>query len=241
MNRILLVEDDFTLGDVIKKYLNGIGYQTIWAQNGADGFRLFNTENVELCLVDIGLPDKDGFNVVKDMKELNKGVPIIFLTARNQITDKIHAYDIGADDYLCKPFEIRELELRINAITRRFKKTVEQVDSAQFYTIGSFRFDYLLRRLKYENKTVKLSHIDCELLKLLYTNRNTYIKNEVILRAIWGNDEPQTAKRLSVYINRLRNLFKSDENIVIYNVYGVGYKLQIESPISNAEINPKQS
>lgn len=228
INKVLLLEDDFALGKVIKDYLNGLGYNTVWTQSGNEAFKQFNTENIELCLIDIGIPDRSGLDVVKDIKELNKAVPVIFLSARNQIDDKIKAYQIGADDYMCKPFEVKELELRINAIKSRIGNTTKKPTS-NLYTIGRFTFDHMLRKLTINGKTTRLSHIDCELLKLLYTNRNTYIKKEVLLRAIWGSDDEQITKRLSVYMNRLRNLLKDDDEISIYNVYGVGYKLQIAS------------
>lgn len=226
INKVLLLEDDFALGKVIKDYLNGLGYNTVWTQSGSDAFKQFNTENIELCLIDIGTPDRSGFDVVKDIKELNKNVPVIFISARNQIDDKIRAFQLGADDYLCKPFEIKELELRINAIKFRMGNAPSNHSNIT-YTIGRFQFDHMLRKLSINGKTTRLSHIDCELLKLLYTNRNTYIKKEVLLRAIWGSDDEQISKRLSVYMNRLRNLLKDDDEISIYNVYGVGYKLQI--------------
>lgn len=234
MNNVLLVEDDFTLGNVIKNYLTGLGYHMIWAQNGTDAFKLYNTEDIMLCLVDIGLPDRNGFDVVKDMKSLNRQIPILFLTARNQINDKITAYELGADDYLCKPFEMRELELRMNALKKRFGQLMKPYPQTLIYEVGEFQFNPILRRLKTKNTTIKLSHIDCELLKLLYHNRNHYVKNEVILRAIWGNDDYITAKRLSVYINRLRNLFKNSHDIAIDNVYGIGYKLQIDTANLNS-------
>lgn len=228
MNNLLLIEDDFILGDVIKNYLNSLGYQMVWAQNASSGFKLFNTENISLCLIDIGLPDRSGFEVVKEMKQVNKQVPILFLTSRNQIDDKIRAYEIGADDYLCKPFEMRELELRINALKKRFIALPDFPGVQETCYIGNFQFNSTLRRLKADNKTIKLSHIDCELLKLLYLNRNNYVKSEIIAKAIWGNDDAITYKRLSVYINRIRSLFKNTPDIYIDNVYGIGYKLQID-------------
>lgn len=233
MNNLLLIEDDFTLGDVIKSYLSSLGYRVIWAQNATTAFKLFNTEDIAICLVDIGLPDRDGFDVVKDMKLVNKLVPILFLTSRNQIDDKIKAYEIGADDYLCKPFEMKELELRITALKKRFGSLTENVNPNEVYDIGGIQFNPLLRRLKTKEGQIKLSHIDCELLKLLYLNRNTYIQNDIILKAIWGDHDETTYKRLSVYINRLRNLFKNAGNVYIDNVYGQGYKLQIDEEKSN--------
>ncbi|TAE84406.1 MAG: DNA-binding response regulator [Bacteroidetes bacterium] len=232
-NNLLLIEDDFTLGDVIKSYLSSLGYRVIWAQNATTAFKLFNTEEIAICLVDIGLPDRDGFDVVKDMKLVNKSVPILFLTSRNQIDDKIKAYEIGADDYLCKPFEMKELELRISALKKRFGLSAEESGSNVLCNIGSIQFNPLLRRLKTKEGQVKLSHIDCELLKLLYLNRNKYIQNEIILKAIWGNNDKATYKRLSVYINRLRNLLKNSGNVHIDNVYGLGYKLQIDLETPN--------
>lgn len=224
MNKILLVEDDISLGKSVSLYLKQIGYNIVWAKNGVEAFKMVSSENIELCLMDIGVPERDGFEVSHDIKQLNKDIPIIFLTARDQINDKIKAYQLGADDYLCKPFLMQELELRIQAVAKRFKTNNSQQPVYE-YKIGLFTFNFMMRTLELNGEKVKLSHIDCELLKLLYTNRSTFITKETILRSIWGQNDFISSKRLSVYLARIRKLLQPDASIQIENVYALGYKL----------------
>ncbi len=224
MNKILLVEDDMSLGKSVNLYLKQIGYNTLWAKNGVEAFKMVNSENIELCIMDIGIPERDGFEVSYDIKQLNKDIPIIFLTARDQINDKIRAYQLGADDYLCKPFLMQELELRIQAVAKRFKPNTTNQPLYE-YKIGLFTFNFIMRTLELNGRKVKLSHIDCELLKLLYTNRSTFISKETILKAIWGHSDFASSKRLSVYLSRIRKLLQADASIHIENVYSLGYKL----------------
>lgn len=224
MNKILLVEDDISLGKSVSQYLKQIGYNVIWAKTGVEAFKMVSSENIELCLMDIGVPERDGFEVSHDIKQLNKEIPIIFLTARNQINDKIRAYQLGADDYLCKPFLMQELELRIEAVAKRFT-TIPTQQPIYEYKIGLFTFNFMMRTLELNGEKVKLSHIDCELLKLLYTNRSTFITKETILKAIWGQNDLLSSKRLSVYLARIRKLLQPDASIQIENVYALGYKL----------------
>lgn len=226
MKRILVVEDDVNLGKSLTSYLKNLGYTVVWAQNGSDALRLFHSENLDICLIDVGLPDRDGFEVLKDIRGINRVAPAIFLTARDQIQDKITAYGLGADDYLCKPFMMKELELRMEAICKRYSGP-SGIGSFQLtqMQIGAFRFDPGLRKLFFSGRRIRLSHIDSEILKLLYINRDSFVKKETILRAIWDSTEPATSRRLSVYLARIRNYLKPDPEIIIENVYGKGYKL----------------
>ncbi len=224
MNKILLVEDDISLGKSVSHYLKQIGFSVVWAKTGVEAFKMISSENIELCLMDIGVPERDGFEITYDIKQLNKEIPIIFLTARNQINDKIRAYQLGADDYLCKPFLMQELELRIQAVAKRFKQNPIQLPVYE-YKIGLFTFNFMMRTLELDGEKVKLSHIDCELLKLLYINRSTFIAKETILKALWGQNDFLSSKRLSVYLARIRKLLSSDASIHIENVYALGYKL----------------
>ena len=226
MNKILLVEDDLSLGNSVSFYLKQIGYNICWAKTGVEAFKMINAENIQLCLMDIGIPERDGFEVSYDMKQLNKDIPIIFLTARSHINDKIKAFQLGADDYLCKPFLMQELELRIEAVSKRLRYNSKQQTNNEI-KLGNFNFNILVRTLELNGSKVKLSHIDCELLKLLYINRGTYISKETILKAIWGQNDFSSAKRLSVYLARIRKLLQADATIQIENVYALGYKLNI--------------
>jgi DNA-binding response OmpR family regulator len=224
MHKILLVEDDVSLGKSVSQYLKQIGYNVIWAQTGVEAFKMVGAENIQLCLMDIGIPERDGFEVTKDIKKLNTDIPIIFLTARNQINDKIRAFQLGCDDYVCKPFLMQELELRIQAVAKRFKSdTIQQ--PVYEYKIGLFTFNFIMRTLELDGRKEKLSHIDCELLKLLYASRGKFMSKETILKAIWGHNDLLSSKRLSVYLARIRKLLQRDASIQIENVYGFGYKL----------------
>jgi len=227
MNKILLVEDDLSLGNSVSYYLKQIGYSVIWAKTGVEAFKMVVSENIDICLLDIGLPERDGFEVSTDIKKLNNDIPIIFLTARDQINDKIKAYQKGADDYMCKPFLMQELVLRINAITKRFNINAIEKPIHE-YKIGLFVFNFMIRTLEINGLKIKLSHIDCELLKLLYINRYSFITKETILKAIWGHNDFISSKRLSVYLVRLRKILKLDSSIYIENIYAVGYKLNFD-------------
>ncbi len=227
MHKILLVEDDISLGRSVSLYLKQIGYNVIWAKDGVEAFKQVSSENIELCLMDIGVPERDGFEVSRDIKQLDKDIPIIFLTARDQINDKIRAYQLGADDYLCKPFLMQELELRIQAVAKRFTTKAERPEKYE-YKIGLYTFNFMMRTLVLNGKKLKLSHIDCELLKLLYTNRNTFITKDTILKAIWGQNDFLSSKRLSVYLARIRKFLQQDASVQIENVYALGYKLTIQ-------------
>ncbi|MFA6261402.1 MAG: response regulator transcription factor [Bacteroidia bacterium] len=237
MKRILVIEDDTQLGKSLTEYLRGIDYTVVWARTGAEAFRLYNAENIDLCIIDIGLPDRDGFDVLKDIRQIDKIVPVIFLTARDQINDKITAYDLGADDYICKPFLIKELELRIEAIRKRYLGNDQLENKAPAtFQVGEYVFDMHRRILSTNDKQIKLSHIDCELLKLLCINQHSFLKKEIILKAIWDKADPVTARRLSVYMARMRNYLKEDASIRIENMYGLGYKLQCNTmPVANTK------
>lgn len=226
MKRILVIEDDEQLGKSLTGYLRDLDYTVVWARTGAEAFRMYNAENIDLCIIDIGLPDRDGFDVLKDIRQVDKVVPVIFLTARDQINDKITAYDLGADDYLCKPFLIKELELRIDAIRKRYQATAQTERKAPAtFQVGMYTFDMHRRTLTASQMQIKLSHIDCELLKLLCINQHSFLKKDIILKAIWDKADPVTARRLSVYMARMRNYLKADASIRIENIYGLGYKL----------------
>lgn len=226
MNNILLVEDDTSLGKSVSQYLKQIGFQVNWAKDGEEAFKMVCSENIELCLMDIGIPLRNGFEVSENIKQLNKDIPIIFLTAKNQINDKIKAFQLGADDYLCKPFLMQELELRIHAVSKRLKSNATESKTFE-YKIGLFTFNYMVRTLEINGEKIKLSNIDCELLKLLYTNRSTFITKDTILKAIWGKNDFLSSKRLSVYMARVRKLLSKDTSIKIENIYKMGYKLTV--------------
>lgn len=222
--KILLVEDDQNLGVLLKENLDNKGFETTWRKDGAEGIKAFNGNAFDLCILDVMLPVKDGFTLSKEIREIDNDMPVIFLTARTLQEDRIHGLEIGADDYITKPFSTQELYLRINAILRRTQHRAT-VSADKILRAGHYTFDYKKMTLQMGNDTKRLSSKESELLYILLTNRDELVSRSTILNKIWGNDDYFSAKSMDVYISKLRKLLSNDPNIEILNAYGTGFKL----------------
>lgn len=223
MVKILLAEDDNNLGTLLRDYLNVKNYQATLFPDGKQAFEAFNKEKFDICLLDIMMPETDGISLAKKIRDFDKYVPIIFLTAKNLEKDKIEGFSAGADDYITKPFSMEELLYRIEAVLRRTRAQAEKDD--EIYKIGSFTFDPLSRILESEGKKQKLTTKESELLKLLCKNKNNILERNYALRVIWIDDNYFNARSMDVYITKLRKFLKDDSSITILNVHGKGYKL----------------
>lgn len=222
--RIMLAEDDINLGSLLKQYLNVKNYQADLYADGEKAFQGFIKNKYDLCIVDVMMPKKDGFTLATEIKQVNKDVPVIFLTAKTLKEDVLQGFKIGADDYMTKPFNMDELLLRIEAVLRRTGGTVEN-ENLQVFNIGIFTFDVNKQTLSFDDQKIKLTTKECDLLKLLCNNQNKILERNFALNTIWEDDNYFNARSMDVYITKLRKHLKADPTIQIINVHGKGYKL----------------
>jgi DNA-binding response OmpR family regulator len=222
--KILLVEDDQTLGFLLKEYLQMRDFEVTWAQNGADGLRRFNQEAFNLCVLDIMMPAIDGFTLAELIRNRNTEVPIIFLTAKSLTEDVIKGFKIGADDYIKKPVSEDELVARIQAVFRR-SKISEVEESEALFEIGKYHFDSKNQQLTVDGNTRQLTEREAELLKMLCQNKGTLVSRKYVLQKLWGKTDYFTRKSMDVFISRLRKYLAADDSIKIMNVHGSGFVL----------------
>ncbi|MBI9041197.1 response regulator transcription factor [Lutibacter sp.] len=225
-NRILLVEDDPNFGTVLKDYLSLNDYNVTLAKDGLEGLIMFKNDDFDLCIFDVMMPRKDGFSLAKDVRATNSEIPIIFLTAKTMKEDVLKGYQVGADDYLNKPFDSEVLLYKIKAILQR-KETEQSVEDESFeFKIGKFEFNSKLRHLSYDGgENQKLSPKESKLLKMLATHKNDLMPRELALTKIWRDDNYFTSRSMDVYIAKLRKYLKADENVEILNIHGEGFRL----------------
>jgi two-component system, OmpR family, response regulator len=223
--RVLLVEDDTNLGNLLREYLDAKGYQTKLATNGKEGFDLFNKSKYDICLLDVMMPVKDGFTLAKEIRATDKNVPIVFLTAKSMKEDTIEGFHAGADDYITKPFSMEELLLRMKAILRRAKSPALKDPGQDEFKIGKYRFHHNLQQLEINGKQQKLTTKESELLKLLCLHSNDVLDRNFALNAIWKDDNYFNSRSMDVYIAKLRKYLKDDPKVEILNIHGKGFKL----------------
>tara|TARA_B100000886_G_scaffold339188_1_gene303904 strand:- start:1185 stop:1877 length:693 start_codon:yes stop_codon:yes gene_type:complete len=226
-NKVLLVEDDKNLGKVLTDYLTSKNYLVQLAENGEVGFDFFINHNYDIIILDIMMPKKDGFSLAKDIRKINKDIPIIFLTAKSHKENIVKAFNLGADDYLTKPFSIEELILRINAILKRSIK-VEKIELDDNFIIGSYRFHHNQNLLVTGSEVkYKLTTKENDLLKLFCENINNKVDRSLALMKIWGDDSYYNARSMDVYIAKLRKYLQEDNKIELKTIHGFGFKLLI--------------
>lgn len=222
--KILLVEDDPSLGFVIQDNLGLKGYDVTWCRDGEQGEQAYRKAQFDLCILDVMLPKKDGFSLAESIRSINKEVPILFLTAKTMVEDKLKGFRTGADDYITKPFSLEELVYRIEVFLRRSRE-MEQTDTV--FNVGQFQFDPFSFTLRHKDHEKTLTQKEAEVLKLLYCNRDRVLKREEILTHIWGNDDYFMGRSMDVFISKLRKYLKTDPDIQIVNYHGVGFRLEI--------------
>jgi two-component system OmpR family response regulator len=222
---ILLCEDDPNLGKLLSDYLNRKGFNTTWAQDGADGMRKFRVGSFDFVILDVNMPVKDGFQVAREIRGLNRHVPILFLTARSQREDTLEGFEAGADDYMAKPFSMEELLARIEAIMRRSAALPEGDEEVVDRKIGNYVYDYNRQTLTINGKSSRLTTKENELLFLLAKEANGLLERDFALNAVWGEANYFNGRSMDVYIAKLRKHFKEDARVEILNVHGKGFKL----------------
>jgi hypothetical protein len=224
----LLAEDDENLGALLSTYLNSKGFQTKWVKNGEEAISYYHSFNnaIDFIILDVMMPEKDGFSVAKEIRLTDKKTPILFLTAKSMKDDKLKGFELGADDYLTKPFAMEELIARIQAIMRRTGDNSLVKDEK--LSIGSLDFDPNKSILYTKDGEKKLTTKENALLTLLVRNINEVLDRQATLRAIWGDDNYFNGRSMDVYIAKLRKLLSEDPNIEIMNIHGIGFKLIIK-------------
>jgi DNA-binding response OmpR family regulator len=223
---LLYVEDDESLSFVTRDNLELKGYQITHCLSGKEAADLIQESSFDLCILDVMLPEMDGFELASLIREKDKEVPIIFLTAKSLKEDKIHGLRLGADDYITKPFSIEELILKIEVFLRRSKINY-RVKQDQFQ-IGQFHLDYPNLQLQIGEDGRRLTQKEADLLKYFYENANQVVKRSNILKQLWGEDDYFMGRSLDVFISRLRKYLKADPEIKIENIHGVGFRLQLQ-------------
>ncbi len=225
--RILLAEDDYNLGGVLKSYLEIKGFFVGWATDGRVAFDEFLKNEYDFCILDVMLPEKDGFTLARDIRGVDKKIPILFLTAKAGQEDKIAGFASGADDYMIKPFSMEELLMRIQAIIRRVNEQAlaGSTEPKTVYQIGGFKFDTIRQTLKSEHGEQKLTSKETELLKILCEHLNNVVDRSMALTRIWKDDSYYNARSMDVYVTKLRKYLKEDTTIALINVHGTGFKL----------------
>jgi len=220
--KLLYVEDDETLAFVTKDNLLENGYEVDHYDNGKDGLAAFDKNYYDLCVLDVMLPEMDGYELATEIRKYNAEIPILFLTAKSLKEDRIHGLQLGADDYITKPFSIEELILKIEVFLKR--KTITG-SAASLMSIGHFTFDHQNLKLDIDGKVENLTQKEGDLLKLLVDNKGNTLRREQILKKLWGENDYFLGRSMDVFISRLRKYLKADPGIKIENVHGVGFRL----------------
>jgi DNA-binding response OmpR family regulator len=223
---ILLVEDDLNLGIILSDQLKSDGYAVSICNNGVEAMQRFNEDKFHLCIFDVMLPRKDGFTLTRDIRKTNSEIPILFLSARGMTEDKVEGFNAGGDDYLSKPFSIEELQLRIKALLKRVNIKVDEKEQTN-YALGIFVFDTENQILVTKDLVKTLTKKEVQILKLLFKYKNQVVSREVILNAVWGQNDYFVGRSLDVFITKLRKYLREDPKILISNIHGVGFKFEI--------------
>jgi two-component system, OmpR family, response regulator VicR len=219
--KILYVEDEVFLAKIVSETLQSRGYEVIHEGDGANAMKRFEESQPDVCLLDIMLPNKDGFDIADEIREKNTGVPIIFLSAKSGANDVVNGFKLGGNDYIRKPFSMEELIARIENVLKGSQQPEPVTDEI---AIGEYSFNSKRQTLVHPKETRKLSYRESELLRTLYENKHSIVERRDILNLLWGSDSFFNSRNLDVYITKLRNYLKLDPAIEIITVKGVGYR-----------------
>jgi DNA-binding response OmpR family regulator len=235
--KILLVEDDQNFGDVLRSYLEMHEYDVTLATDGEEGLKAFKKGEFDLTITDVMMPKKDGFSLARDIREENKEMPIIFLTAKTLKEDVLEGFKIGADDYITKPFNSEELLYRVMAVLKRTQKAPDPKEEIKEFEISSYHFNYPLRILTYtgngEKTKEKLSPKEAHLLRMFCMHKNDVLPRSEALKKIWGEDNYFTARSMDVFVTKLRKYLAQDDDIEIVNIHGNGFRLLVKSEVED--------
>lgn len=218
---MLLAEDEETLAMIVQESLETRNFEISVAHNGVEALKLFLNKTFDVLVLDIMMPEKDGLTLAKEIRKIDKHIPIIFLTAKSQVQDVVEGFQTGANDYLKKPFSMEELIVRIQALVGRFHLE----EDSKIQAIGNYSFDYTKQTLKTDAEVFNLTHRETELLDILLKNQNQIVERSVILKKIWGKDDFFNGRSMDVFITKLRKKLAKDASIQIVNIRGQGYKM----------------
>ena len=222
--KILLCEDDTNLGMVLKTYLELNDFDVTLERDGRLGLAAFQREKYDLCLLDVMMPNMDGFTLAEEIRDVDPDIPLFFLSAKTMKDDIIQGYKLGADDYITKPFDSEVLLMKIRAILKRNEEENRVNDNIEF-DMGSYHFNPKLLELKHGEQKITLSPKENDLLKMLAEHKNDLLPRERALKKIWGSDTYFNGRSMDVYIAKLRKYLKEDTNIEIVNIHGNGFRL----------------
>ena len=220
--RVLLAEDDLSLGYVVKDNLEESGYEVVLCPDGETAWQQFLQREFDICLLDVMMPNKDGFAVAKKVRQKSDVIPILFLTAKSLEEDKLKGFKSGADDYLTKPFSMKELLMRMEVFLRRTKKL--QSDQIVEYRIGKLRFLFNDLKIFNNSEVSNLTQKEADLLKFLCEHPNRILRREEVLLNVWGKDDYFLGRSMDVFITKLRKHFKADPEVILETIHGVGFR-----------------
>jgi DNA-binding response OmpR family regulator len=226
--KVFLAEDDMSLGFVIKDNLEEEGFEVVHCSDGQTAMERFNKDEFDICLLDVMMPNKDGFAVAKKIRQQSDLIPILFLTSKSMEEDKVKGFQTGADDYITKPFSMQELMMRMNVFLRRTKKMHSELQEE--YQIGNLRFSYTDLKLKSPNGSFSLTQREADLLRFLCKHPNKVLRREEVLMNVWGKDDYFLGRSMDVFMTKLRKYFKEDSSINLETIHGLGFRF-------NASVN----
>ena len=218
--KILVVDDEYLIRDVIKEYALNDGYEVLEAENGLDALKIINKEDIDLMILDIMMPKLDGYSVLKEIKD--KNIPVIMLSARSEEFDKLLGFDLGVDDYMTKPFSPKELMARIKSILKRTKKTLDDV-----FVYKTLEVNFKAHTVKIDNKEIKVTPKEFELLTYFIENKGIALSREQLLNNLWGYDFFGDDRTIDTHIKMLRNNLGEYRKLIV-TVHGMGYKFEIK-------------
>lgn len=224
--RILLAEDDEYLRDLIKDELEDEGYVVDACPDGQLAIELFHKSKFDLCLLDIMMPNKDGFTVAKKIRRQSDQVPILFISTKAMIEDKVHAYQGGGDDYIVKPFNMKELILKLDVFMRRTKKMFS--DSTEVFTVGHSYFSYADLSLVTPTEKIKLKQKEADLLRFFCKHAGKILRRDEILLAVWDKNDFFLGRSMDVFISKLRKYLRNDPGIILETLHGIGYRFTLK-------------
>lgn len=225
MANILLAEDDQNLGFMVEDNLKDLGYAVSWLKNGEEAYDTFTRKPFDICLIDVMMPKMDGFELAAKIREKDEFIPLLFLTAKSQEQDRLKGFEIGGDDYILKPFSMKELSYRIKVFLRRNSESTSP--TSKLWTFGKSFYDSENLTYSFQEQSHSLTEMEGKLLMMLLENQNQLVRREDILEKIWGENDYFKGRSLDVFITRLRKYLKRDADLEIKNHHGVGFSLLI--------------
>lgn len=225
-NKVLFVEDEADLTLIVADTLRGLGYDVVTAADGVEGLDKYRSEGADIIVADVMMPRMDGFAMARGIRKMSPEVPLLFLTAKSTIDDVEEGFEIGANDYLKKPFELRELIVRIKSLLKRYGANRQE---NMKYPIGAYTFNVTTQALSYEDKSTELSHFESKILERLAVNIGKTVDASELMIAVWQRDDPSNRNSLHGYIHKLRRALRHDQSISIINQRGFGYMLTISN------------